>query len=189
MFDVINLFSQDQWILKKESNGIKVYTSQPEGQPIMKYRVVTSIQSNYKDVYKQVVDFEGNKKNLETVKELRILKNLPEKEFITYMIIDLPWPLQNRDLLTKMQVNKHDLGYHLISKSVNTPEINTKHTVRIENFYEEWQISKKNAEFTNVEIIGWADPGGLIPLWVVNMYVVEEPYRFMNGLKSYLETN
>jgi len=181
------LLNAQDWQLKKNENGIKVYTSKRENSNLLMYKVETTLNANYKDVYYQVVDFEDNKKNLESVKKLKILSVKPEKEFVTYMIFDLPWPLSDRDLLVGMTVTKKTSGYNLVSESRKEPVAEKEDYVRIKEFREEWDISYLNKNSTKVKVVGWANPGGAIPVWVVNMFVVGEPYAFMAGVKKAVE--
>lgn len=188
MLNALNhLIAQDNWILKKAQNDIQVYISQQENNPFVKYKAETIIPAHYIDVYKQVVNFEDNKQFLQSVAALHIIERKPMESFTTYMQLDLPWPVNNRDLLTQMIVKQEENHFKLISNSISEPVKEHEDFIRIKNFYEEWHIAHLGENLTSVSVSGWADPGGAIPAWIVNLFVVEEPYAFLKGIKGKLE--
>jgi hypothetical protein len=176
-----------EWELRKNENNIKVYTSQQEGSKLLRYKAVATINKNYVDVYKQVVDFEENQSFLESVEYVKVINSVPDSIYDTYLYLDMPWPLYNRDLASRMTVQKNGNAYYLSSRSNNKLMKLKKDVVRINDFEESWKIVSTGNNSTSIEVIGWADPGGHIPPWVVNLFVVEEPYNFIMGLKSLLE--
>ena len=176
------------WQLKKDKNDIKVYTSQKEGSRILQYKVETTLNSNYLDIYAQVVDFKDNLKFLTTVSQLDIVKSIPDSLYQTFMLLDTPWPLLDRELRTQMLVSKTDKEVVLKSSSIELKDLPVKENhVRIEDFYEIWQIAKVNDEQSTVTVTGSADPAGNIPAWIANLFLVDEPYEFMLGIKTTVE--
>jgi hypothetical protein len=71
IFSVIPFFNasagEDGWQLRKNENGIKVYTKEKEDTHIYMYKVVTKISVKPETVYRQVVDFRENLKYMKSV--------------------------------------------------------------------------------------------------------------------------
>jgi len=187
LFSVIPFFDvaaeENDWQLKKNENGIKVYTRQKEGASIFMYKVVTRISVKPETVYRQVVDFTENLKYMELVDSLKFLDHQKDKLYTNYMHFNMPWPVKNREMVMQMRVTNDQDGIYLESNDV--PEYFPKDSdkVLIEDFQEKWTIKEGDMPGESlITVIGWVNPGGSIPLWVVNMFSARTPFRFISGI-------
>ncbi len=173
----------NEWQLKKDKNGIQVFTKQKADSDIHMYKVVASVAAKPDQVYRQVVDFEGNLKHMELVDSLNFLEHRVDELYRNYMHFNMPWPVRNRDLVVEMLVVKDEKGIYL--ESNNLPEYLPRNEgiIRIDEFSEKWVIqSGSNADESHIVVTGWVDPGGSIPDWVIRLTSVSTPYRFISGI-------
>ncbi|MCG8579589.1 MAG: hypothetical protein MI866_06720, partial [Bacteroidales bacterium] len=105
----------NEWQLKKDKNGIQVYTKQKTNSDIYMYKVVTSVAADPDQVYRQVVDFAGNLKHMELVDSLNFLEHKDDQLYRNYMHFNMPWPVKNRDMVVEMLVVKDETGIYLES--------------------------------------------------------------------------
>jgi len=96
---MVEASGQRAWKLQKQEDGISIYTAHQEDTRILAYRIEAMIQGELGGVYRQVIDFQGNKKYLETVKQLDVLEKRTNQQVLVYMLFDLPWPFRDRDFV------------------------------------------------------------------------------------------
>lgn len=192
LFSLVSLSNasdgEDGWKLRKDKNGIKVYTRKKADAGIYMYKVVTQVSAKPETVYRQVVDFNENLKHMELVNSLRFLDHRKDKRYTNYMHFNMPWPVKNREMVMKMLVTKDQDGIYL--ESTDMPEHLPKNSdkVRIEDFQEKWTIKKgASPDESKITVTGWVDPGGSIPMWVVNLFSAQTPYRFISGILQEVE--
>jgi hypothetical protein len=180
---IIPLYVGDDWELRKDKNGIKVYTRERKESNIYMYKVETTIGMSPEKVYRQAVDFRENLKYMDVVDSLAFLDHRKDDLYINYMRFDLPWPVKNREMVMNMKVKYQPGNIRLISN--DAPGYLKSHMglIQIEDFHEEWTIKTgRNANETNLTVIGWINPGGSIPNWVINMFSARTPFRFISGI-------
>lgn len=179
--------SPDDWKLVKQKEGIRIYTAHQKESPILAYRIETTIKGDLKKVYHQVIDFEGNKKFLDTVEKIRILHRKPGEKVLVYMLFDLPWPFSDRDFINRMDM---EVGRDTIvlRSSPAADLVDPKDgVVRIRKFSEKWLLVKQPGQATKLSLQGYADPGGSLPAWIINRFVVREPHALVEGIKDQVE--
>jgi len=175
--------SGDGWTLRKEKNGIQVYTKKRPKSNLYMYKVKTQISAPLKKVYEQVIDFRENLKYMEMVDSLSFLDQRKDKRYINYMRFDMPWPVTNREMVMEMNIKIQKNKTLLVSNDLPGYTEPKNSSVQIEDFHEEWTIEAGvESGTTKLTIEGWVNPGGNIPSWVVNLFSVRTPYRFISGI-------
>jgi len=175
--------SDDDWKLRKDKNEIQVFTKKLETSNIYKYMVKTKIQASVQEVYEQVIDFNENLKYMELADSLAFLDHQKNKRYINYMRFDMPWPVTNREMVMDMHVEILEDRIRLVSDDLPNYIEKNEEYVKIEDFHEEWTIKKsRDTDKTQIIIVGWVNPGGNIPTWIVNLFSVRTPFRFVSGI-------
>jgi len=175
--------SGDDWKLRKDKNEIQVFTKKREASNIYKYKVKTKVQASIQKVYEQVIDFNENLQYMELVDSLAFLKHRKDKRYINHMRFDMPWPVTNREMVMDMHVEIKKDRIVLVSDDLPDYQKKSKKYVQIEDFHEEWTIKEnKVTDKTQIVIVGWVNPGGNIPTWIVNLFSVRTPFRFISGI-------
>ena len=173
----------DDWELRKDRDGIRVYTKAREESGIYIYKVITSIRMKPERVFEQVVDFRENLKYMELVDSLSFMDHRKNERYINYMRIDMPWPVKNREMVMDMKVQFSPDSIRLVSDDRPGRIKDSETIIKVEDFHEEWVIrSFGDTGNTKITVMGWINPGGSIPTWVVNMFSVRTPFRFISGI-------
>jgi hypothetical protein len=147
------------------------------------YKVVTSFAASPEKIYRQVVDFRENLKYMELVDSLKSLDHRKDKRYRNYMHFDMPWPVNNREMIMEMKVQFSQNGIYLESNNVEGVLQNNEGTIPIKDFREKWKIEEDmNGNKSKITVTGWVNPGGAIPVWVVNLFSARTPYRFISGI-------
>ena len=183
MISAFSFAARDDWRLRKEENGIKVYTREREESHLYMYKVKTKIGMEPRKVYEHVVDFGENVKYMELVDSMAYMDHRQDERYVNYMRFDLPWPVQNREMVMDMRVHMGPEKIRLVSSNITMTGASGEDMIPVEDFYEEWVIeSAQGKDMTHITVHGWVNPGGAIPLWVVNLFSVRIPFRFISGI-------
>lgn len=175
----INAYSQN-WELQKESSNIKAYTAKRDNSSIKSYKIVANVDASIDCVHSILSDYSNYPKMIKNLTEMKIIKD-EDNELIAFTVYDLPWPIQNRDLVSQVKIIREENKIKFKTKSLKNSEIEKKNKViRITDFNEEFVIEKVKNNQSKITIIGNIDIGGSIPVWVQNIFVIDGPMDIIN---------
>ena len=183
----ISAFSQSEWELKKDKDGIKVYLANSEDTKIKKFKVETFVKATPRAIAEAVVDIENNYKWFVNVEKAELLARINKDVFIFKQVINVPFPFQNREVVAMSSVNYLPNGViriDLNEKASYIPENDDYVRMPISRGY--WILSPSEGG-TNVEYSFLADPAGDIPVWLANQFIVSSPLKTIKGLREYLK--
>lgn len=183
----ISAFSQSEWELKKDKDGIKVYLASSEDTKIKKFKVKTFVQSTPRVIADAVVDIENNYKWFVNVEKAELLEQINKDVFIFKQVINVPFPFQNREVVAMSSLNYLPNGViriDLEEKASYIPENDDYVRMPISRGY--WILTPSEGG-TNVEYSFLADPAGDIPVWLANQFIVSSPLKTIKGLREYLK--
>jgi len=185
-FSMLSL-AQDSWQLKKDRNGIRIYTRDYPNSKFKEYKAVMTVNTTLSEAKDIILDAGRLKDwNYKTSKS-RIIKRIEANYYILYLFNDMPWPVLNRDHVSDVITTYPSNKSVLISIKPNNkvlPKIDG--VIRITNFKGFWLLEKtgKGISITH-QLFG--DPEGGVPAWLVNSQLVKSPYTSFNNLKELLE--
>ncbi len=181
------VFAQDQWILKKEQNGIRVYTSGVPGSLFKAFRSVCIINSSsLEEVTAAVIDVENYDQLFPDTKEVLVLEKKSDGHFIHYMITDAPWPVEDRDGIYELKAGKHP-DKRSVSADINCirhPYPMKKGVVRMNRGEGRWEITELIKGQVEVRYQYHGEPEGNVPAWLANTSVVSIPFQTLKNLKK-----
>ena len=93
----LGFYAQDSdWELRKDKNGIQVYTREVEGSNLDEFKGVGTVNASVESIVQILQDADNMKDWLPDCKESELLK-LEQKDQYHYTITTAPWPVKNRD--------------------------------------------------------------------------------------------
>ncbi|MCG8907781.1 MULTISPECIES: START domain-containing protein [Pseudomonas] len=177
----------EDWKLEKEDDGVKVFLSPVAGSKYKAYRGVVDIKADVAKINALQEDVAGSCKWIHACAEMRLLKTEGENSW-TYSKIDMPWPVTGRDVVIHVTTEKTADGgliRHLKAEPTYIPE--EKGEIRVPKLIGEWKLVPKGAGVTEVTYQVQTEPGGSIPSWLANSFVVDAPMNTLKGLRSAAE--
>jgi hypothetical protein len=191
-FALIVLFSiaitaQPLWELKKEKDGIKVYLANSEDTNVKQFKVETYVEASPRQIANAVVDLDNNYKWFLNVGKAELIKQLGKDEFTFKQVIKMPFPFKDREVVEYCVVKELPDGVIRIDlKEDNTfiPETDDFFRMPISRGY--WILTPSGSG-TAIEYSFLADPGGNIPAWLANQFIVSNPLKTIKGLREYLK--
>jgi hypothetical protein len=178
------LFSQS-WEFIKEKDGIRVYTRQEKNSSLKSFKGVMDLNSSMERICSMIGNPNNREwwdKNLSQVKVLSIEKN----HYSFYMVIDLPWPVTDRDLCVETRISTDSVSgirtvyaEQLLNVVPENPDL-----VRITKYWQKWTIQPRENNIIHLELEGFADPAGSIPAWLYNMVITGTPLKIMREVQQ-----
>lgn len=181
--------SQTVWKLEKDNQGIKVYTGDMENARYKSIRVVCTLEGNYDKLIRILTEVENHKDWVYKTKSATLIKKNSDLDFLYYSITSMPWPMDNRDAVVHLVINKEKLPASLIvdAKSEPTQLPKKEGLVRIPYSHASWNISMVGTDRLHIEYIFKVHPGGSLPPWMVNMFADKGPYESFKKLAEKLK--
>ena len=179
---IICLFSgpaiqaQSVWELKRDKDDIVIYTREAPDNPLKEYRVIALIECPLQELVGFAMNVEKRPQWVTHCKGLRIIDTVGNR--IRYhTAYDVPWPFKDRDLVVALElVSMDSKGAHLLTRSVGLEYPMEEDVVRMNRYREEIFYEKLDANLTRFRAEGFADPGGKLPPWLINMFLVDGVY-------------
>lgn len=180
--------AQGDWKLDKSSDGIDVYTRTKEKTAFKEFKGVTTLYCSVSTFVSIVLDFENALDWTYNILEIKRLKTISPHEHFLYYVIDMPWPLDDRDLVNHLIVTQDkETGVTLILFDCigdYLPE--KKGLVRMEDSKGFYRLTPQADGKLFVEYQYLADPEG-IPAWIVNFFITDAPMDTLKKMQKKIE--
>lgn len=184
-------FSQkpNEWKKALDKDGIVIHTRQVDGSPFHEFLAETTMPgtiSAFKKIFSSVTDYEDW---MPDCKSAELIGTAKENEFTYYMEIKAPFPVANRYTMQRVQYEEKpgELTVNLVNcENCQPPDTES---VRIESAYGSWIVKLENEKEISIRFQYYADPGGDIPAWLVNSFIVKSPYQTLLNLRELLADN
>ncbi len=174
----------EDWQLAKDEEGVKVWLSEVPGSKYKAYRGVTTIEAGIDRVRTLQEDVAGACAWIYECESQKLLKHEGNRAW-TYSRFNTPWPVTPRDsvlLVTTEQQADGSIKRLLQGQPGYIPaEKGYERVARVEGF---WQMTPKGPGRTEVTYQVHTDPGGSVPSWLSNKFVVDAPFNTLKALKE-----
>jgi len=180
--------AQGKWELKRNDNGIEVYSREPVSGDLKEVRVVCILKTNKAQLIKTVQDIDNYKNWVYSTKTNKILKVVSPQELIYYTISTLPWPLKDRDLIVQLKIlpSASSDKFQIEAKSLPDYLPRKKNFIRAPYSLAIWNVTVLNDKELKVDYVFSVNPGGSVPAWAVNSTLTVGPYNSFLKLKEVL---
>ena len=177
----------DEWKEKLSKKDIIVYTRDTEKTKYKEFLAATTMTGTLEKFKKFITDVENYPEWIPDCKSIEIIeKNSPTD--ITYrMVLSIPYPFKNRDIIEQLQLTEMPdrIEVKITNHPKKIPEI--KKYTRMPIAEGTWLVKELPDGKISVRFQYLADPGGSIPAWLANAFVVDSPYKTLLNLKKKME--
>lgn len=189
-FLLISLFSFGQdWKLRTDKNGIRVFSKQVPGSKINALRVESDFEASASQLVAVIMDINTSTEWLYSTKSATLLKTVSPSEVYYYSEVSFPWPASNRDFVAHIKVNQNPatkvINVHAENVAAMVPE--KPGIVRVKQSVGNWYITPLNRNHIHVQYELQVDPAGALPAWLVNMLSTKGPFESFKNLRTQLE--
>lgn len=172
-------------------NGVKVWTYQTTGNPAFNYRATTTMGGSVSSIVAAILDTDYLSTWVPYTRKVDVLKRDEQNgTFILRMELDFPFPLKDRDVVVLSKLTQAADGtVTLMNRSTTDARAPASpHLVRITHYEGSWIVRPLGKGKSEVITTGYADPGGVLPLPVVNMFVQQQPYDMLQIMQKIVQS-
>jgi len=184
---VINVkaYSQSEWELKKEDEGIKVFTREVEGSDIRAFKAEAIMDGKLSAFVAVLQDINSYTNWYSNVAEVKLIE-INDTFHVHSSVTSAPWPVSDRyGVFSNTYSQRYD--HKTVTVKVKAldgyiGEMDGK--VRILEATGYWTFHPVGYEKVEVTFEMHAEPGGSIPNWVTNMFLVDGPMKDFKNLRE-----
>ena len=169
-----------------DKEDIRVFTQKMKGSEFKAFRAVTRVNSTLTGLVALLEDADGAKDWVFKCRRMELIESLSPTESYYYMITDMPWPVKNRDSISLAKVTQDAATgqVRVDIQAANGIKKSRKGYVRIREMSGYWLFTPLANGQVEVVYEAHADPGGGLPSWLVNSFVVDAPLNTLRGLRE-----
>ncbi|PTS84291.1 hypothetical protein DBR00_10220 [Pseudomonas sp. HMWF032] len=176
----------EPWKLVKDEAGIQVYLKPDNGSDFHVFRAVTRMRSTLDRLIALQNDVVQACAWMHACNQQRLLAQEGNVSWV-YSQFSAPWPIKPRDSIVRVTTEVEAGGRVLRILQGDTEYLpRSEGVVRVSKVDGFWQFT---AQGESVEVIYQvsSDPGGSVPAWLANSFVVDAPYNTLYKLRQLAE--
>lgn len=177
------------WELSDETNGIRVYTRDLDHSSIKAFRAEVVLDGSLESVM-AIMSEPGS--CVEWVHQCAESYGLPDGEFnerYAYSVNDMPWPVNDRDYVLRIETESEAGGDRIIMNMEAVEDMKPEQNgyIRINTSYTIYEFERADDGRTRMTWYQHAEPGGSIPNWLVNRLLTDLPVKSLEKLNELLQ--
>jgi hypothetical protein len=178
--------SQENWKLRKDKNGIKVYSRATTNYKFDELKVECEVDGTISQLAALLFDVNTQYEWAYKTKKSELLKKVNDADVFFYTEIECPWPYDNRDMVVHMtmQQNPANKVLSVQAKNVDNYLPLKKGIVRLKYSSAVWTVTPVSKQRIKIVYRIQLDLGENIPAWLTNMFAVDGPYDTFSNLKK-----
>ncbi|ELN6884671.1 START domain-containing protein [Vibrio alginolyticus] len=178
--------ANENWQFESDKNGITIY-SREHSDGLVEIRARMFTPTSYGAFLTLLEDSDNIPNWIDNASHSRVLNQISATENIVYTQFKAPWPAKNRDMVTYSKYWVDELGFTVEIKSAPDSYLAEQNGyVRIRSVDATWELQKLTNDTTLVEYKAFADPGGLLPNWLINKLSKESAWATFSNLRKEL---
>ncbi|OKS85351.1 START domain-containing protein [Mucilaginibacter polytrichastri] len=182
-------YAQENWKLKTEDDGVKVYMRSVNNSNFKAVKVNCEVPATASQLVALIMDIKNSVNWAYHTKSATILKQVSPAELYYYSVVQVPWPVHNRDFIAHITVKQNPqtkvitidapcLGDYIPEKDA---------IIRVKQSVGKWIITPITKDKLSIEYTLALDPGGDVPAWLINLFAAEGPMQTFKNLKIQLQ--
>lgn len=185
------LLAQDDWELRRNEMGVRVYTRSLEGYAYKQVRSVVSLENTrLSSIVSLILDTSQCPRWSFRCTEARVVEWLGEQENYVYTVSDLPWPASDRDMISHATWVQDPQSLEVIIRGNAVADRLPARDgfVRVRQAAITWRLTPREDASIQLEFTALIDPSGSLPVWITNQMLVETPFRSLIGIRDLVNT-
>jgi hypothetical protein len=180
-------FAQTDCKLRKDEDGIKVYTCSTDSSKFKSIKVECILNCSINKLESLLLDFDNYIQWQFNTTESKALKKISDTEFIYYSRIYAQWPVSERDMVVKIQTTRSSNQLLVSANSEKGILAEVKGLVRVPASRSQWIVTETTKDKLDVKYSIQIDPGGNVPAWIVNWVCANAPLQSFQAIKKRVE--
>lgn len=178
--------SQGAWNLKKEKNGIRVYSRKSTVFKFDEVKVECEFEGRISQLAAVLLDIGSQKEWSYKTSKCELIKAVSPADLIFYTEIESPWPYDNRYMVVRMIIKQNMQTKEMTVEAKNVADNlpAKKKLVKIKYSNANWKVTPVAGNKYKIEYRLQVDPGEGVPAWLLNVFAVTGPYESFINLKQ-----
>lgn len=177
---------ESSWKLRKDSNGIAVYTKTEPTSGLKVFRGVTEVKGSLSSLISLMKSVEEGPNWIYNCTEASLLKSDSFWEEYIYFKTHVRWPFRDRDAIVHLKLSQ-DIDTHIVTitmKGVPDYLPKTDRVVRMPVMEGYWQLAPVDGGRVLITYQMMTDPGKGIPDFLAKTNLINYPFETLLKLKS-----
>ncbi len=174
-------FNYNEWDLRKNQDSIKVYIRNIDNNT-KEYLAETIINSEIEKIYNTIIDFDNSYKWMYKLNSSKILEKTDTLMYV-YFVVDMNWPLKNRDLVSDAVITKKNDEIIIEMNSYPDWIPSNEKLIRIKESRSIWNLKRIDKGRTKVSLQSYAVVEG-IPTFIMDLFILDSPMYSMTQLRK-----
>ncbi|MEE9372077.1 MAG: hypothetical protein V3V00_03400 [Saprospiraceae bacterium] len=178
---------QDEWKFKKEKYEIRAFTRPHPDYNIHEYKVETKLSTSIADIISVMMEESSYLKIFKDLKDIKFY-NKSDNHLELFLVNKAPFPTRYRD-----GYFISEFSYDPIKKTARiditcpSTKYHNKKYIEITRCQGFWEFYQKEENIVNLTHQFVADPGGFLPGFILNIFLVNNPINTVRDLKIILK--
>jgi hypothetical protein len=178
-------FAQNDCVLKKESDSIKIYACPSSRSRVQVIKATFTVDVSVATLAGFIMDANNFKEWQFNTSASRVVEKRSDRDIIYYAIVHAPWPVSDRDMVSNL-TGTQDLPSKVVT--INAHNVTgfvepQQNLIRVPISDAKWILTPAAGK-TLVEYHLDIDPGGLVPAWMINLISTQAPFESFRNLKK-----
>ncbi|MCZ6502864.1 MAG: START domain-containing protein [Gammaproteobacteria bacterium] len=174
----------EQWKLRKDKNGIQVFSRKVAGSKYEEFKGVVELNATLASSLALLDDTEACPDWIHQCESGKVLQRTGWLERHIYQVSDLPFPAASRDMIFKATVRQTEVGNIRIDLQCKPDFIQETGYIRITESYGSYLLEKLAENRTRLTWVQYVDPAGALPAFMVNSMLTDVPFKSLVNFKK-----
>jgi hypothetical protein len=174
------------WDLIKEDNGIRVYSKSDPSSDFIEIKAVSEVESTIESFVALMNDVDNFKNWMHAAKEAKLIQRTGEFRYTYYLLSDLPWPAQDRDVVLSLSIHRDPQTRAVYTKSRNVDGVvNEKEGIqRIQSVRTSWRFVPDSENKIKIIFHTRVLPNVKLPEWLAQQIYHMGPYNTITNMRN-----
>lgn len=174
----------EAWELRRDRDGIQVFTRSVAGSPFDAVRTVTHMEDvRLASLVALIEDAEACARWADRCAESYLVERISETESLVYSHNDMPFPVRDRDVLARVNWMQDPETFAVEMSSVATEGrmAEVRGRLRLTEAMASWYFRPNADGSVLVSNEAHINPGSALPGWITNILLVDAPFETMKS--------
>ena len=176
----------DEWELSRDQDGIQVYKREKYGSSFNEVRSITVIRSSLNRLVYLIKDPTLRPVWDQYCGQVYVYEKISDEEELVYLNSKMPWPVTDRDMLSRLTLTQDPNSLIVTVRSVATRGILPLHNdrIRVTEATSQWTLIPLGRGLVKISISTHLEPAGPIPSWLINILSVNSPFEALRRFRA-----
>ncbi len=179
-----------EWELEKEKDDVSTYSREVEGSDYSAFKATTEIDATMAAVGDVLRDVPSFPEWMAKIKHAEIVKKHNANDMDVYLIMDFPWPTQDRDVVTQARTTvDSETGDLIVNTTIleDTDIPEKDKMVRLPELSQQFVLKFIEMDKTEISFSVHMEAGGSLPSSLVDRETEKVPSESLANLQEFVQ--